>query len=158
MAREMRVNADRRAALMNMGTRTGLPSLKRLGVTLVQTLQYGTPLSQALRTLSAEMRQAGVDPVRGARRSAARTPDRADDRLHPALRVPDRGRPRDRPRHPAHAPIGSITMKRLVMATSLVVLAGCGVQDRSKKRDRFGRPACGRRRNGRRASTGPSPK
>ena len=29
----------------------------RLGVTLVQTLQYGTPLSQALRTLSAEMRQ-----------------------------------------------------------------------------------------------------
>ena len=50
VAREMRVNADRRAALMNMGTRTGLRSLKRLGVTLVQTLQYGTPLSQALRT------------------------------------------------------------------------------------------------------------
>ncbi len=56
-AREMRVNADRRAALMNMGARTGLASLRRLGVTLVQTLQYGTPLSQALRTLSAEMRQ-----------------------------------------------------------------------------------------------------
>ena len=57
VAREMRVNADRQAALMNMGTRTGLASLRRLGVTLVQTLQYGTPLSQALRTLSAEMRQ-----------------------------------------------------------------------------------------------------
>jgi tight adherence protein C len=57
VAREMRVNADRRGALMNMGTRTGLASLRRLGVTLVQTLQYGTPLSQALRTLSAEMRQ-----------------------------------------------------------------------------------------------------
>jgi len=56
-AREMRVNADRRAALIGMGTRTGLASLRRLGVTLVQTLQYGTPLSQALRTLSAEMRQ-----------------------------------------------------------------------------------------------------
>jgi tight adherence protein C len=56
-AREMRVNADRRVALMNMGARTGLASLRRLGVTLVQTLQYGTPLSQALRTLSAEMRQ-----------------------------------------------------------------------------------------------------
>jgi tight adherence protein C len=39
VAREMRVNADRRAALMNMGTRTGLASLRRLGVTLVQTLQ-----------------------------------------------------------------------------------------------------------------------
>jgi tight adherence protein C len=57
VAREMRVNADRRAALMNMGARTGLASLRRLGVTLVQTLQYGTPLSQALRTLSSEMRQ-----------------------------------------------------------------------------------------------------
>jgi tight adherence protein C len=57
VAREMRVNADRRAALMNMGKRTGLASLRRLGVTLVQTLQYGTPLSQALRTLSSEMRQ-----------------------------------------------------------------------------------------------------
>jgi tight adherence protein C len=56
-AREMRVNADRREALMNMGARTGLASLRRLGVTLVQTLQYGTPLSQALRTLSVEMRQ-----------------------------------------------------------------------------------------------------
>ncbi len=56
-AREMRVNADQRAALVNMGARTGLVSLRRLGVTLVQTLQYGTPLSQALRTLSAEMRQ-----------------------------------------------------------------------------------------------------
>jgi tight adherence protein C len=57
VAREMRVNADRRAVLMNLGARTGLASLRRLGVTLVQTLQYGTPLSQALRTLSAEMRQ-----------------------------------------------------------------------------------------------------
>jgi tight adherence protein C len=56
-AREMRVNADRRATLMNMAARAGLPSLRRLAVTLVQTLQYGTPLSQALRTLSSEMRQ-----------------------------------------------------------------------------------------------------
>ena len=56
-AREMRVNADRRTALMNMAARAGLPSLRRLAVTLVQTLQYGTPLSQALRTLSSEMRQ-----------------------------------------------------------------------------------------------------
>jgi tight adherence protein C len=57
VAREMRVNADRRVALLNMSARTGLTCLRRLGVTLVQTLQYGTPLSQALRTLSAEMRQ-----------------------------------------------------------------------------------------------------
>ena len=29
---------------------------QRLGVTMLQSLQYGTPLSQALRVLSAEMR------------------------------------------------------------------------------------------------------
>lgn len=55
-ANELRIMTDRRAAILNMGARTGLESLKRLGATLVQTMQYGTPLSQALRTLSAEMR------------------------------------------------------------------------------------------------------
>ena len=54
---EMQINADRRAALIGLGDRTGLESLRRLGGTLVQTMQYGTPLSSALRTLSAEMRQ-----------------------------------------------------------------------------------------------------
>ena len=54
---EMQINADRRAALIGLGQRTGLENLRRLGGTLVQTMQYGTPLSQALRTLSAEMRQ-----------------------------------------------------------------------------------------------------
>ena len=53
---ELRILSDRRIALTNMGTRTGLETLKRLGGTLIQTMQYGTPLSQALRTLSAEMR------------------------------------------------------------------------------------------------------
>jgi tight adherence protein C len=57
----MRVNADRRVALLNMGIRTGLISLRRLGATLVQTLEYGTPLSQALRTLSSEMRQEALN-------------------------------------------------------------------------------------------------
>jgi tight adherence protein C len=53
---ELRILSDRRQALQNMGDRTGLDSLRRLGGTLAQTLQYGTPLSQALRTLSAEQR------------------------------------------------------------------------------------------------------
>jgi tight adherence protein C len=39
-----------------MGARTGLEAMKRLGATLIQTMQYGTPLSQALRTLATEMR------------------------------------------------------------------------------------------------------
>lgn len=54
---EMQINADRRVALIGMGERTGLLALRRLGGTLVQTLQYGTPLSDALRVLSTEMRQ-----------------------------------------------------------------------------------------------------
>lgn len=53
---ELRILSDRRQALQNMGERTGLESLRRLGGTLAQTLQYGTPLSQALRTLSTELR------------------------------------------------------------------------------------------------------
>lgn len=57
VARDLRVNADRTAVLRGFGARTGLESVRRLGGTLIQTLQYGTPLSQALRTLSAEMRQ-----------------------------------------------------------------------------------------------------
>ncbi len=55
-ASELRILSDRRVAIRNMGTRTGLENLKRLGSTLVQTMQYGTPLSNALRTLSAELR------------------------------------------------------------------------------------------------------
>ena len=54
---ELKILADRKTALLNMGQRTGLDELKRFGSTLVQTLQYGTPLVQALRTLSNEMRQ-----------------------------------------------------------------------------------------------------
>lgn len=56
-ATELQIIADSRVALTNLGTRTGLDSLRRLTGTLAQTLQYGTPLSEALRALSAEMRQ-----------------------------------------------------------------------------------------------------
>ena len=54
---EMRITSDRRIALTNMGLRTDLPSLRRLGGTLIQTMQYGTPLGHALRILSVELRQ-----------------------------------------------------------------------------------------------------
>ncbi len=60
-SQEMRVNSDRRVALVNMGRRTGVASLRRLGGTLVQSLQYGTPLSDALRMLSAELRQEAMN-------------------------------------------------------------------------------------------------
>jgi tight adherence protein C len=56
-ASEMKMLADRRQALVNMGERTGLDSMTRLGGVLAQSLKYGTPLTQALRVLAAEMRQ-----------------------------------------------------------------------------------------------------
>jgi tight adherence protein C len=56
-SRELNLITDSRVALTNMGLRTGISSLKRLGTTLVQTIQYGTPLSVALRTLAVELRQ-----------------------------------------------------------------------------------------------------
>ena len=56
-ASEMKMLADRRQALVNMGKRTGLESMVRLGGVLAQSLKYGTPLTQALRILAAEMRQ-----------------------------------------------------------------------------------------------------
>jgi tight adherence protein C len=55
-ANELRVLPDRREALLNMGTRTALQPLQRLGGTLAQTLRYGSPLTQALRVLAAELR------------------------------------------------------------------------------------------------------
>jgi tight adherence protein C len=54
---EMRVLPERRDALQNFGERTGLEPFRRLAATLIQALRYGTPLSQALRTLAADMRQ-----------------------------------------------------------------------------------------------------
>jgi tight adherence protein C len=56
-ANELELMADSRQALQNMGSRTGIKGLVRLGTTLVQSMQYGTPLSESMRVLSAEMRQ-----------------------------------------------------------------------------------------------------
>lgn len=56
-AHEMQVNADTRVALVNFGRRTGLESARRLAAMLIQSMQYGTPMAVALRTLSAEQRQ-----------------------------------------------------------------------------------------------------
>jgi tight adherence protein C len=53
---EMQMNSDTRVALTNLGERTGLESVKRLTTTLIQTMQYGTPLGDALRVLGSEMR------------------------------------------------------------------------------------------------------
>ena len=57
---ELEIMADSARALTNLGKRTGLDSLQRLTSTLIQTMQYGTPLSDSLRTLSNEMRTAAL--------------------------------------------------------------------------------------------------
>ena len=54
---EMRIGTDRRTALVALGDRTGLEQMRRFAGTLIQTMQFGTPLSQALRVLASEMRQ-----------------------------------------------------------------------------------------------------
>ena len=53
---ELQISPDVRVVLTNLGERTGLESLKRLTTTLIQTMQYGTPLGEALRILGSEMR------------------------------------------------------------------------------------------------------
>jgi tight adherence protein C len=58
--RELEMMSDSAAALANLGKRTGLESLMRLTSTLTQTMQYGTPLTDSLRTLSNEMRTASL--------------------------------------------------------------------------------------------------
>ncbi len=56
-SQELQIGSDMRRAMDFLGQRTGLDVLKRLATTLTQSLQYGTPLTQALRSLSAELRQ-----------------------------------------------------------------------------------------------------
>ncbi len=55
-ARELQIMTDSRQALLNLGNRTGVENFKRFASTLVQATQYGTPISEALRQLSSEMR------------------------------------------------------------------------------------------------------
>jgi tight adherence protein C len=56
-SQELQMSSDSHVVLNNFGERTDLTSVRRVCSTLSQTLQYGTPLSDALRVLSAEMRQ-----------------------------------------------------------------------------------------------------
>lgn len=47
---------DRRKAFENLGKRTGLPVVKSVVTSLIQSERYGTPLGQALRVLAQENR------------------------------------------------------------------------------------------------------
>jgi tight adherence protein C len=54
---DLRVLPDRSEAFDNLGNRTGVEGLRRLGIMLGQSLQYGTPLGQALRAVATELRR-----------------------------------------------------------------------------------------------------
>jgi len=53
---EMRVVADLSLALDSMVERMGLADLRSLVATLKQSMKFGTPLAESLRTIAAEMR------------------------------------------------------------------------------------------------------
>ncbi len=62
---------ERRMAMENLTKRVGLPHMRALVNSLIQSERYGTPLSQALRVLAAEMR---VNRLMIAEEKAARLP------------------------------------------------------------------------------------
>jgi tight adherence protein C len=55
-ANELQIATDSRSALANLGSRTGIESFRRFAATMIQTIQYGTPVTEALRVLSIELR------------------------------------------------------------------------------------------------------
>lgn len=57
---ELQILNDRTRALQNLAERTGVSGIESMVATLIQAERYGTPLSQALRTISDESRKALV--------------------------------------------------------------------------------------------------
>ncbi len=68
---DMRVLPDRRDAFANFAERTGVEGAKRVATMMAQSMQYGTPLSQALRGVAIDLRR---DRVQALEARAARLP------------------------------------------------------------------------------------
>jgi tight adherence protein C len=56
-ANALRIAPDRRAVLLELGSRLDVDFLRRLAATLAQSLQIGAPISRALRQLAQDLRQ-----------------------------------------------------------------------------------------------------
>jgi Flp pilus assembly protein TadC len=54
---ELQIVSERSRALLNLAERCGAPEIESMVATLLQAERYGTPLSQALRTISEESRK-----------------------------------------------------------------------------------------------------
>jgi len=59
-ADELKLSGDSTRALLGLAERIDLPSMRALISTLVQSMRYGTPITQALRTLSRTERLAHI--------------------------------------------------------------------------------------------------
>lgn len=57
LAEDLRVMPDRQMAFDNLRTKGADDSMQRLGAILSQSMQFGTPLAQALRAVSEELRR-----------------------------------------------------------------------------------------------------
>jgi len=68
---ELLILPDRREAFRNFGNRTGIEGARRLATMLSQSMQYGTPLSQVLRTIAIDLRR---DRILALETKAARLP------------------------------------------------------------------------------------
>ena len=55
-AADLKILPSRDQALANLAVRVDVPSVRSVVTTLSQTMRYGTPLAQALRTVASEMR------------------------------------------------------------------------------------------------------
>ena len=53
---DLRILSNRDDALANLAARVGSLGMRSLATALAQTLRYGTPLAQALRSMATEMR------------------------------------------------------------------------------------------------------
>ena len=91
-ASELQILSDSRMALNNLGQRTGLEGFRRLGMTLIQTIQHGTPLNRRVAHVVRRNAAGGADRVRGVGGPFADHADPANDPFHSALRVHDRRR------------------------------------------------------------------
>lgn len=60
LAEDLRVMPDRQMAFDNLKNRAADESMQRLGAILSQSMQFGTPLAQALRAVSEELRRQRV--------------------------------------------------------------------------------------------------
>ena len=68
---ELLVLPDRREAFKRFGERTGIEGARRLATMLGQSMQYGTPLSQVLRTIAIDLRRERMQALEA---KAARLP------------------------------------------------------------------------------------